>query len=141
MQITKFGHCCLLIEEKGVRILTDPGVYSTSQNEVKNIDLVIITHEHPDHFHLDSLKIVTQNNPAAKIITNKGVGALLDKEGISHEVVEDGQNYSFREDSVNLHGCIGNVFNKLKVFRLFFKKFHIAIGCSIHKDQLNVILF
>ena len=86
-----------MIEENGVRILTDPGIYSTSQNEVKDIDLIIITHEHPDHFHLDSLKIVTQNNPAAKIITNKGVGALLDKEGISHEVVEDGQNYSFHD--------------------------------------------
>ncbi|MBI2052837.1 MAG: MBL fold metallo-hydrolase, partial [Candidatus Ryanbacteria bacterium] len=29
MKITKFGHCCLLIKENGVRILTDPGTYST----------------------------------------------------------------------------------------------------------------
>ena len=38
MNITKLGHCCLLIEEKGLRILTDPGAYSTGQNEIKNID-------------------------------------------------------------------------------------------------------
>ena len=56
MKITKFGHCCLLIEENGVRILTDPGTYSTQQSEVKNIDFVLITHEHADHFHIDSLK-------------------------------------------------------------------------------------
>ena len=40
MKITKFGHSCLLIEENGVRILTDPGTYSTQQSEVKNLELL-----------------------------------------------------------------------------------------------------
>src|SRR3989344_4908595 len=92
MKITKFGHCCLLIEENGVRILTDPGTYSTQQSEVKNIDFVLITHEHADHFHIDSLKALLKNNPQAKVITNKGVGALLEKDGIAFSVVENGQN-------------------------------------------------
>lgn len=92
MKITKFGHCCLLIEENGVRILTDPGIYSTQQNELKNIDVVLITHEHADHFHIDSLKVVLQNNPQAKVITNHSVGALLEKEDIDFIVVEDGHN-------------------------------------------------
>ncbi len=92
MKITKFGHCCLLIEEAGVRILTDPGIYSTQQNEVKNIDFVLITHEHVDHFHIDSLKTFLINNPQAKVITNKSVAALLEKDGIAFNVVENGQN-------------------------------------------------
>ncbi len=91
MKITKLGHCCLIIEDQGKRILTDPGTYSTLQNEVKNIDIVLITHEHADHYHLDSLKIVLQNNPNAKIITNSTVGALLEKEGISYSILEHGQ--------------------------------------------------
>ena len=82
MKSTKFGHCCLLVEENGVRILTDPGSYSTQQTQVKNIDFVLITHEHEDHLHVDSLKALLENNPQAKIITNKSVGALLEKEGI-----------------------------------------------------------
>ncbi|MCX6731570.1 MAG: MBL fold metallo-hydrolase, partial [Candidatus Parcubacteria bacterium] len=93
MKITKFGHCCLLVEENGVRILTDPGTYSTQQNEVKNIDFVLITHEHADHFYIDSLKALLKNNPQAKIITNKSVGVLLEKENIVFNIVEDGQNY------------------------------------------------
>jgi len=28
MKITKLGHCCLLIETKGKRVLTDPGSYT-----------------------------------------------------------------------------------------------------------------
>ncbi|MEK6910330.1 MAG: MBL fold metallo-hydrolase [Nanoarchaeota archaeon] len=97
MKIKKLGHCCLLIEEKGVRILTDPGNYSITQNEIKNIDLILITHEHADHLHIDSLKQVIKNNPKAKIITNKAVGSLLDADKINYEVIEDGKNTKFKE--------------------------------------------
>ena len=89
----------MLIEEKNVRILTDPGTYSTSQNVVKNIHFVLITHEHPDHLHIDSLKTVINNNPNAIIITNKAVGALLDKQNIKYTIVEDG-------DSLDLSGVL-----------------------------------
>jgi L-ascorbate metabolism protein UlaG (beta-lactamase superfamily) len=95
MKITKIGHCCLLIEEKGVRILTDPGTYSTAQNEIKGIDLILITHEHADHLHIDSLKQVLKNNPQSKIITNKGVAVLLDKEEINYSLIEDNQKLTF----------------------------------------------
>jgi L-ascorbate metabolism protein UlaG (beta-lactamase superfamily) len=102
MKVKKFGHCCLLIEEKGLRILTDPGIYSTAQNEVKDIDLILITHEHQDHLHIESLKHVMKNNPSAKVITNKSVCLLLDKEGIKYHVVEDGQ--STIEKGVRIEG-------------------------------------
>lgn len=96
MKITKFGHCCLLIETEGVRILTDPGFFSTGQNEVKNIDVVLITHEHADHFHSDSVKAIRANNPDVQIVTNTSVAGLLAKEGIEARIVEDGQTYDVR---------------------------------------------
>lgn len=92
MKITKYGHCCLLIEEGGIRILTDPGTYSDQQNSVQNIDIVLITHEHSDHLHIESLKKVLANNPEAKIITNSTVGEKLSKENIKFLILEDGQN-------------------------------------------------
>lgn len=92
MKITKLGHCCLLIEESGVRILTDPGAWTTAQSEVKDLDVVLISHEHTDHFHLDSLKIVLKNNPKVKIFTNSAVGKLLGAEKIDHEILEHGQH-------------------------------------------------
>ena len=99
MRITKFGHCCLLIEENGLRILTDPGSYSTAQNDVKNIDVILITHEHADHIHIPSLKNCIRNNPKARIITNKGVAKMLDAEGIKYELVEHGHK-------VNIEGVL-----------------------------------
>jgi L-ascorbate metabolism protein UlaG (beta-lactamase superfamily) len=65
-------------------------MFTTEQNELKNIDLILITHEHQDHFHLDSLKVVLKNNPSAKIITNSTVGALLEREKIPCSIVEHG---------------------------------------------------
>lgn len=102
MKITKFGHCCLLVEEGEVRILTDPGVYSSGQDDLMDIDLVLITHEHQDHLHIDSLKAVLTKNPEANVVTNESVGALLEKEGIAFRIVEDGQ--SFSEGGVLIEG-------------------------------------
>ena len=102
MNITKFGHSCLLIEEKGVRILIDPGNYSTQQNSLKNVHVVLITHNHQDHFDIDSLKVVLKNNPGAKVVTNRNVAEVLEKENISFNIIEDGQ--SFLEQGVLIEG-------------------------------------
>ncbi|MEK7630213.1 MAG: MBL fold metallo-hydrolase [Patescibacteria group bacterium] len=98
MKIIKLGHCCLLIEEKRLRILTDPGSYTVEeQKSIKNIDVILITHEHTDHLHVESLKVVLQNNPNAKIFTNKGVGVLLEKAQIQYELLLHNQNKNVRE--------------------------------------------
>ena len=92
MKIKKIGHCCLIIETKGIRIMTDPGTFTSAQDEEKNIAIIVISHEHADHFHIESVKKVLANNPEAKIITNSAVGKLLDAENISYEVVEHGSS-------------------------------------------------
>lgn len=91
MNITKLGHCCLLIEEKEARILTDPGSYSNAQDEIYNLGAVLITHEHSDHLHLESLKKVLANNPEARIFTNESVGKILKAENIYFEVLGEDQ--------------------------------------------------
>jgi L-ascorbate metabolism protein UlaG (beta-lactamase superfamily) len=51
-------------------------------------DAVLITHEHPDHMHVESLADILKNNPGARVITNTGVGRHLAAAGVAHEVVE-----------------------------------------------------
>lgn len=89
MKIKKLGHCCLVIKENGRKIMTDPGSWTIEeQDKETNIDLIIITHEHNDHIHIESLKKILENNPNAVIITNEGVGKLLDEAGIKYEILE-----------------------------------------------------
>jgi len=90
MKITKYGHCALLIEEGGARILTDPGSYSLRQIEARNLSAIVITHEHEDHLHLDSLRALVRENPGVRVMTNSAVGNILAKEGIVFEKIEDG---------------------------------------------------
>ena len=64
-RIRYIGHACVLIEWKGVTILTDPFIpvmpveggisRLTFQDLPRKIDYVLITHNHQDHFSLESL--------------------------------------------------------------------------------------
>jgi L-ascorbate metabolism protein UlaG (beta-lactamase superfamily) len=92
MNITKFGHCCLLIDINGVKVLTDPGSFTTDQNTVTGVDAVLITHSHQDHYHAESVPLIAKNNPAAVFFANGDVGGLLKKEGVSFAKVGDGES-------------------------------------------------
>ncbi len=91
MKIKKLGHSCLLIEEGEGKLLTDPGNLSTLQNKVTGVTVILISHEHADHLHTESLKIVLENNPNAEIFTNHSVGKILTKEGIRFTLLENKQ--------------------------------------------------
>ena len=93
MKITKLGHCCLVIETKGKRVLTDPGSYTVeAHSKLENIDYILFTHEHQDHYHVESLKTILEKNPKAVVYANSSVSELLEKEGIKHTLVNDGED-------------------------------------------------
>jgi L-ascorbate metabolism protein UlaG (beta-lactamase superfamily) len=94
MKITKYGHCCLLGEENGQRVLTDPGMFTQNVDGLTDIDFILITHWDIDHLHTETLKKILRKNPQAVVITNTQVGTILQKEGILFTLVEDGQRYA-----------------------------------------------
>jgi L-ascorbate metabolism protein UlaG (beta-lactamase superfamily) len=122
MKITKLGHCALVLEENGLTVLTDPGSFTIeAQNAVTGVDVVLITHEHADHFHIDSLKVILANNPQAIVVTNSAVAALIGKESlrVTVNIVGDGQSVSangvliegFGKDHAPIYGTMGQCEN------------------------------
>lgn len=98
MKITKLGHCCLLIETRNKRILTDPGSYTIeSHSKLENIDFILFTHEHQDHYHIESLKVILEKNPQALVYANNSVSELLKAEDIKHIMVNNGDTIMLGE--------------------------------------------
>jgi len=104
MKIKKIGHCCLVIKTQGKTIMTDPGVYTEVQNSLLGVDIVLITHEHKDHLHIDSLKAVIKNNPQVVVVTNSAVGKLLDTENIDYQILENRQSCTINKLSLESFG-------------------------------------
>ncbi|MSR71137.1 MAG: MBL fold metallo-hydrolase [Candidatus Taylorbacteria bacterium] len=111
MKIRKIGHCCLVIKLElsaqagNLTILTDPGEYSSGQDELTGIDLVLITHEHPDHLHIESLEKILKNNKDAQIVTNSSVGKILTEKGIKFSLLEGRDTIEIKGVALEAFDC------------------------------------
>jgi L-ascorbate metabolism protein UlaG (beta-lactamase superfamily) len=107
MKITKLGHCALVLEIGEVKLLTDPGSFTTEAQELQTgLHAIVITHEHQDHYHVESVKKLLTTNPGVRVITNSAVVALLQKEGIVAEVVGDGQSGEVNGITIEGYGTL-----------------------------------
>mgnify|MGYP003425133795 FL=1 len=85
----------MVLEINGKRIMTDPSNSDYGGDSISETGLsaILITHEHGDHLHIETLKEVLKNNPEAIVISNTSVGKLLTEAGIAFTKVEDGEDY------------------------------------------------
>lgn len=95
MEIRKYGHSCLLLEEQGQYLLIDPGDFSFRDPFGKAADIpelvaVLITHNHGDHADPDTLKMFRERSKDLKVYGNEDSRAALEKEGVVVEVFESG---------------------------------------------------
>lgn len=67
MQITKYEHACLVIENQGQRIVIDPGSYTRPMTQLDDVLAIVITHMHDDHCSEEQIDRILKNNPSAKI--------------------------------------------------------------------------
>ncbi len=105
MQIRKIGHCCMIIETNGKRIMTDPGGWTEAEPaDFDNIDILLITHEHADHLHAESIATIVAKNPNLTIITNSSVGKILTGQNVQFQTLENTQSNSFDGLMIEAYG-------------------------------------
>jgi L-ascorbate metabolism protein UlaG (beta-lactamase superfamily) len=102
LNATWLGHSSLMINIDGFRILTDPvfeksitlagpsrfnGELPMDPNEITNLDVVIISHDHYDHLNRYSIELLADKTDL--FITPLGVGARMVKWGIPAEKIRE----------------------------------------------------
>lgn len=135
MKVAKYLHSCLLVEEKGVAVLIDPGIY-TYQEKVLNLDLIervdylLITHEHGDHFYIPLIKEVLTKFPEVKIISNSSVVGFLNKENI--KAISAGNEFVQLKNMLHVR-LLDSLAPENTVFTLFNKLTHPGDCISFDK--------
>lgn len=107
MQTVHFGHACVLLDTGSARLLFDPGKFSAGFEDVRDLDAILITHQHVDHLDTDRLPALVAANPQATLVVDTGsadevelpvqvarpgdslrlAGASVDVVGGTHEVI------------------------------------------------------
>ncbi|MEG8184695.1 MBL fold metallo-hydrolase [Nocardia terpenica] len=89
MKITKFGHACVRLDKGGHALVIDPGLMTPELEATADVDAILITHEHFDHFDPDRL-----TTSRAPIYTCPGVARHLSELGERVHVVGAGEKIS-----------------------------------------------
>lgn len=77
MELTHFGHSCLLAEFGVARLLFDPGNFSHGFEGVTGLSAILITHQHPDHADPLRLPALVAANPQASLYADPQTAAIL----------------------------------------------------------------
>src|SRR5687767_12612708 len=77
MIVTRLGHACILMESSSTRILIDPGTFSNTWHGLTDLDAILLTHQHPDHFDVDNVTAVIDANPGARLLVEPAVAEML----------------------------------------------------------------
>lgn len=76
MKITHLGHSAVLVEVADARILIDPGNFSSAWHHVRDLDAILVTHQHPDHLDPQHAPALLKHNENARVYVEPQV---LDK--------------------------------------------------------------
>ncbi len=79
MKIRHLQHSCLLVEAAGTRLLIDPGSYAAAQDvtALRDLDGVVITHQHADHVAPSLLAEVLEANPGIPVVAEPQTAEAL----------------------------------------------------------------
>lgn len=73
MNIAKYEHACLSIEQDGQLLVIDPGNFTTDFVAPDHVAAVVITHDHADHCDHELITAIMDKNPDAVIIAHPSI--------------------------------------------------------------------
>lgn len=111
---SKDGNCTSLFDGE---VIIDLGIKSTNkelQKVLRNIKIILLTHEHGDHIHIPTLRYILKRRPSVKVIGGKWMQEYLDLKAPKEfkiEVVEVDKVYKYGDYILSPFGVSHNVPN------------------------------
>ena len=93
MDLTKYGHACVVLSKDGRRLVVDPGAF-TEDGVIGDAEAVLVTHEHPDHLSVEALDAAWAQNPDLRVWTTAAVAEILGDRHGRVTAVTDGDTFS-----------------------------------------------
>lgn len=93
MDLTKYGHACVVLSKDGRRLVIDPGAF-TEDGVIGDAEAVLVTHEHPDHLSIEALDAAWAQNPGLRVWTTAAVAELLGDRDGRVTAVSDGETFT-----------------------------------------------
>lgn len=102
MQLTKFSHACVLVEDTNHTALFDPGQFAWESGLVQiddwaKLDYVMITHQHFDHFHKPFVEAIIAKFPDVQFFSTPEVVSQLKELGAQHISTESNDELTVTE--------------------------------------------
>jgi len=104
MQLTKFTHACVRLDDGDRAIVIDPGSFSEVEQALDGVSTVLITHEHPDHIDVDKVKAAAKAHGELRIWAPDSVAAALADLGDQVTTVGVGETFDAGGFSVETFG-------------------------------------
>jgi L-ascorbate metabolism protein UlaG (beta-lactamase superfamily) len=77
VKLTNFGHACVRVQDGDRVLVIDPGTFSDAEAALSEATAVLVSHEHPDHIDVETLKAARADNPTLTIHTHAALAAEL----------------------------------------------------------------
>jgi L-ascorbate metabolism protein UlaG (beta-lactamase superfamily) len=104
MQLTKYTHACVRLDDGDRSLVIDPGVFSELDAALDGVSAVLITHEHADHLHFDRLSAALTADPRLQVWAPLGVVETLDEFGDQVVAVDPGETFEAAGFTVQTFG-------------------------------------
>lgn len=73
MKLTKFQHACFTLEKPEGTLVVDPGTFAHDFIIPKRVDVIVITHDHPDHCDPSLVYRILGKHPKATIVAHESI--------------------------------------------------------------------
>lgn len=77
MELTKYTHSCVRLENEGRVLVVDPGTFSEVEEALEGAHHVLVTHVHPDHLDRERVCAHLRANPRTVVHAPASVAAGL----------------------------------------------------------------